>query len=53
VPIRPPAKRRLRLKPSYTTKVHLKRRMISTDWWFLISVVLLIAVVVFAIFQFG
>ena len=30
-------KKSLRLRPSYTTRVHIKRRMLSTDWRFLLA----------------
>lgn len=32
-------KNSLRLKPSYTTRVHMKRKLLSTDWRFLAAMV--------------
>ena len=29
----------LRLKPSYSTRVHIKRRLYSTDWLFLLALI--------------
>ena len=29
----------LRLKPSYSTRVHIKRKMLSTDWRFLAAMI--------------
>ncbi len=49
----PPNRRRSRLKPSYTTKVHLKRTLRATDWLFLVALTVLIFSVVLAIIYFG
>lgn len=29
----------LKLRPSYTTRVHLKRRLLSTDWRFIVAMI--------------
>jgi hypothetical protein len=31
-------KKNLKLKPSYTTRLHLKRRLHATDWRFLLAI---------------
>ena len=36
---RPERKSSLRLKPSYTTRVHVKRKLMSTDWRFLAAMI--------------
>ena len=35
----------LRLKPSYSTRVHIKRRLYSTDWLFILALIGLAALI--------
>jgi hypothetical protein len=44
---------RVRIRPSYSTQVHLKRRARSVDWRFLVSLVTLIALIAVAVLLLG
>jgi hypothetical protein len=39
----------VRLRPSYSTRVHIRRRILSTDWRFLVALLALSGLLTFVI----